>query len=134
MDPRDHLRARLAGSSCTACGAPTPPDRIRLLARREELVFVRVDCESCGSNALAIVTVVDDDPDRLLRTDAAAHGEFGPLDEVRFADARAVDTGDVLAMRDFLAGFHGDVRTLVDRAGAGAGEAQRPPSGHGHDA
>lgn len=132
MDPRDRLRARLAGSSCTACGVPTRPDRIRLLARRDELAFVRVGCDACGSEALAIVTVAEEDPERPLRTDAAAYGEFGPMDEVRFADARAVETDDVLAMRVFLAGFHGDVRTLVD--GAGAGNADQPSSGHGHDA
>ena len=70
MDPRDRLRARLVESSCTACGAPTPPDRIRFLARRDEFVFVRVGCDACGSEALA--------------------------------------------MRDFLAGFHGGLRSLID--------------------
>jgi NAD-dependent SIR2 family protein deacetylase len=132
MDPRDRLRARLAGSSCTACGASTHLDRIHLLARRDELVFVRVGCDACGSEALAIVMVAEDDPERPLRTDAAAYGEFGPMDEVRFAHARAVETDDVLAMRLFLAGFHGDVRTLV--GGAGAGNADQPWSGQGHDA
>jgi hypothetical protein len=54
MDPRDRLRARLVGSSRTAWGAPTPRDRIRFVARRDELVFVRVGRDACGSEARAV--------------------------------------------------------------------------------
>jgi NAD-dependent SIR2 family protein deacetylase len=122
MDPRDRLRARLVGSSCTACGAPTPPDRIRFLARRDELVFVRVGCNACGSEALAIVTLEGDDPEGHLRTDVGSYGEFGPMDEARFATARPVASHDVISMRDFLSGFHGGLRSIIRGCGQADGD------------
>jgi hypothetical protein len=117
MDPRDRLRVRLVGSSCTACGALIPPDRIRFPACRDELAFVWVGCDACGSNALAIATVLDDDAEGPLRTDVGSYGEFGPMDEARFAAARPVAPDDVLSMRDFLAGCHGGLRSLIDVGG-----------------
>ncbi len=64
MDPRDRLRARLVGTTCTACGAATRADRIRLLASRDDLVFARVRCDACGSESLAILTLVTDESDQ----------------------------------------------------------------------
>jgi hypothetical protein len=122
MDSRDRLRARLVGSSCAACGAPTPPDRIHFLASRDELVFVRAGCDTCGSEVLAFATVVDDDAEDPLRTDVGSYGEFGPSDEARFAVARPVAPDDVLSMRDFLAGFHGGLRSLIDDGGQADGD------------
>jgi len=54
MDPRDRLRARLVGRSRTASGASTPPARIRFVARRQALVFVRVGHDAGASEARAM--------------------------------------------------------------------------------
>src|SRR3970040_2031928 len=55
MDPRDQLRALLDGTTCTVCHEPVPAERIRLLARREDLTFVQIQCDRCGSTALGFL-------------------------------------------------------------------------------
>ena len=35
---------------CTACGAPVPTGRIRILARRDDVAFVEPACPGCGSD------------------------------------------------------------------------------------
>lgn len=94
MDPRDHLRALPDGLACTVCDETVPAERIRLLARREDLTFVQVDCLGCGSTSLEFV--------------AAA----GP-DAVTPSEPEAISADDVRGMRDFLDGWSGDLRTLV---------------------
>lgn len=94
MDPRDHLRALPDGLACTVCDETVPAERIRLLARREDLTFVQVDCLACGSTSLEFVA----DP----VPDAPAP-----------AEPEAISADDVRAMRDFLGGWNGDLRTLV---------------------
>ena len=42
MDPRDGLRPTLEDVACTACGAGVPADRLRILARRDDLTFVEI--------------------------------------------------------------------------------------------
>lgn len=125
--PRDRLRARLVGTTCTACGAATRADQIRLLASRDDLVFARVRCDACGSESLAIVTLVMDESDRRIKFDGAAYGEFGPIDEARFASARPLTDDDVRAMRDFLAAFQGDISGLLDSDGSAGGGAGGGP-------
>ena len=55
MGPRDHPRPLPDGARCTACGAPVPTGRIRILARRDDLAFVELDCIACGSAALGLL-------------------------------------------------------------------------------
>jgi hypothetical protein len=55
MGPQDHLRALLDGMSCTVCEERVPADHLRLLARRDDLLFILADCEACGSSALGFV-------------------------------------------------------------------------------
>ena len=104
MDPRERPFDEMDGVECAACGRPVPPERVRLLARREDLAFAELPCDPCGSVSLAIIV-----------GDAAA------------ADAphRAAVIGpdDVLEMHQFLAAWHGDLRTLVSRR---RGAAERP--------
>ena len=97
---------------CTACGAPVPTGRIRILARRDDLAFVQLDCVACGSAALG-----------LLMDSPAAGGE--PILDVagdpdvgrrqhRGATVRAISQADVEAIRDDLAAWDGDLVGWLD--------------------
>lgn len=110
MDPRG-LRARLTGAGCTSCGTAIPVDRIVVLADRGDVAFLELRCPSCGSRTLGVVVAGDDATPRL---DTARHPELDPATEARLAGAPALDEDDVTAMGRFLAGWGGDLRSLID--------------------
>jgi hypothetical protein len=99
MDSRDTPAEPTRDGECAACQEPVPADRIRVLAQRDELVFAELPCQACGSLSLAI----------LLPARPPADSDTAPA-------SRPVDASDVAAVRDFLAGWSGDLRTLVDPA------------------
>jgi len=110
MDPRDDLDSLAGGVDCAACGETVPTDRIRLLARRDDIAFVEVTCPSCRSDSLGIVideTAGSGAGDRIGR----GYGEFGPADIKRFRRARPIAATDVEAVRRLLAS--GDLAALV---------------------
>ena len=55
MDPRDDLDSLAGGVGCAACGELVPTDRVRILARRDDLVFVEIACPGCRSDSLGPV-------------------------------------------------------------------------------
>ena len=55
MDPRDDLDSLAGGVGCAACGELVPTDRVRVLARRDDIAFVEIQCAACRSESLAIV-------------------------------------------------------------------------------
>ena len=55
MDPRDDLDSLADGVDCAACGQFVPTDRIRVLARRDDIAFVEIHCPGCRSESLGIV-------------------------------------------------------------------------------
>jgi hypothetical protein len=55
MDPRDRPRPLHDGAACTACGATVPTGRIRVLAQRDDVAFVELDCPACDSTTLALL-------------------------------------------------------------------------------
>jgi hypothetical protein len=101
MDPRD--RPDVAdGAECAACGRPVRAEATRVLAQREDLAFVELGCDACGSISLAI---------RLgSGRDGSATGG-APTDE----STASIGADDVLEMHLFLAGYRGDLRGLVGR-------------------
>ena len=109
MDAAAWIRSRLAGFTCAACGRHYRRDRIRVLAQREALFFVALDCGACASESVAIVSL-----------DPAADGGPARLEVGDLADptggvpdpGSTVLAADVLAMHDFLGGFDGDFRGL----------------------
>ena len=112
MGPRDLPGPLPDGALCTACGVPVPTGRIRILARRDDLAFVQLDCVACGSAALG-----------LLMYSPAAGG--GPILDVagdpmsaggsnRGATVRAISQADVDAIRDDLAAWDGDLVGWLD--------------------
>ncbi len=115
MDPRDHLRALLDGMACTVCHEPVPAERIRLLARREDLTFVQIQCDRCGSTALGFL---GNSP---MSGAAAEASESDSGAEASESDSAAapISANEVLEMHEFLTGWNGDARSLI------AGDAER---------
>ena len=117
MDPRDDLDSLGGGVDCAACGGSVPTDRIRVLARRDDIAFVEIHCPACRSESLGIVVAADDDA--VDDEDSAvpvgpgrAYGEFGPDDVERFRGASPIGLGDVDLVHDLLA--RGGLAALVD--------------------
>jgi hypothetical protein len=109
MGPQDRLGALLDGMGCTVCKEHVSGDRIRLLAHRDDLLFLQVDCLACGSTSLGFVA-----------------DESVPPEVVRLADAAPISSDDVLDMHAFLASWTGHLDDLVRPA-----RASRRPAGPG---
>jgi hypothetical protein len=92
MDPLDHLRALPDGLPCTVCEERVPAVDVRVVASREDVAFLRIDCPACRSTTLGI-----------------------PQAETGLAEATAppITADDVLDMHQFLATWHGDLETLA---------------------
>ena len=117
MDPRDDLDSLGGGVDCAACGGLVPNERIRVLARRDDIAFVEIHCPSCRSESLGIVVATDeddddDDDDAVAVGPGLTYGEFGPVDEERFRGASPIGSADVAYVRDLLA--RGGLAALVD--------------------
>jgi hypothetical protein len=87
---------------------------MRVLAERDDLAFVESPCAGCGATMLEMIE---------LGPGPTGTGPVGPpVDE-----APPIRTDDVRAMRRFLAGWQGDLRTLVEwRSDHGGGAAMEP--------
>jgi ribosomal protein S27E len=127
MDPRDDLDSLADGVDCAACGRFVPTDRIRVLARRDDIAFVEIHCPGCRSESLGIVIGSDPEADNDESADDVAvgpgriYGEFGPGDRERFREALPIDSADLETVRELLA--QGGLAALVD--------ASEPPAGPG---
>jgi transcription elongation factor Elf1 len=116
MDGPDWLRTQLTSFTCPACGRRYRGSKIRLLAERDGLFFVDLDCARCGSHTVAIVTVeidettasITDVSDLNFASDALPEH----LGEELPARAALVTADDVLEMHEFLAAFRGDIDQL----------------------
>jgi hypothetical protein len=107
MDPRDRLPPFANGVDCGACGGVVPLDRIRVLASRDDLTFVELDCPGCQSESLGIIVQSSYGPES-----GATYGEFLPADDARFREALPIGPDDVLAVHALLA--RGDLDAFVD--------------------
>jgi hypothetical protein len=128
VDPRDDLDSLADGVDCAACGQFVPTDRIRVLARRDDIAFVEIHCPACRSESLGILIASEDGSDDAsdARQLAAVgpgriYGEFGPEDEERFREALPIAAADVTAVHELLA--RGGITALV-------GGFEPPASGH----
>ena len=128
MDPRDDLDSLADGVDCAACGQFVPSDRVRVLARRDDIAFVEIHCPGCRSESLGIVIAsdADDAPERgddaLDVAPGRVYGEFGPIDQERFREALPIAPADVELVRDLLA--RGGLAALV-------GSSEPPAAGPG---
>ena len=107
MDPRDDLDSLAGGVDCAACGSFVPTDRIRVLARRDDISFVEIDCPTCRSESLGIVIAGEGDGPQ------SPYGEFGPPDEERFREALPIGTDDIHVVHELLT--RGGLAALVGR-------------------
>jgi hypothetical protein len=117
MDGAEWLRAQLTSLGCGACGRSYGTGQIRILAQREELFFVDLGCQSCGTRAVAVVTIQEDDePVQMDPVELnVAHASERP------GQTRpAVSADEVLDMHEFLAAYEGDIETLLGRSQDGA--------------
>jgi hypothetical protein len=112
MESRDRQPLFANGVDCAVCGRLVPAERIRILARRDDLAFVELACESCRSDSLGIIVEGESGSE----TTAPAYGEFLPADDARFRDALPIGLDDVVGVRAFLAGG-GDLQALLGRSG-----------------
>lgn len=96
MDPLDLLPALPDGMPCSVCGERVRADRIRLLAWRDEIAFLQLDCPDCLSTTLGFA--IDGQPE--------GAGDRVPL-------AAPISTDDVLDMHQFLAAWRGDLASLL---------------------
>jgi hypothetical protein len=111
MDPRDRLPPFANGVDCAVCGGLVPMDRIRILARRDDLAFLELACAACKSESLGIVVGGDSDGSR----SRAIYGEFDDADDARFRDAPPIGADDLLVARELLQ--RGGIDALVGRPG-----------------
>jgi hypothetical protein len=107
MDPLDHLGTRLDGHRCSVCDAAVPADRVKLLAWREDLAFLELDCGDCLSTTLGFVMVPQ------------------PGDEGHPAPASPISSDDVLDMHELLATWRGDLTGLLSGEQRGRVESSR---------
>ena len=113
MDAESWLTSELASFGCAACGQAYGQGHIRLIAQREELYFVDLSCDHCGSQAVAIVTIQIDGETISLET-----GELVRAEEVEPdapPEGPPISADDVLDAHRFLDGFEGDVHQLIAR-------------------
>ena len=113
MDAESWLTSELASFGCAACGQAYGQGHIRLIAQREELFFVDLSCEHCGSQAVAIVTIQVDGDTTTLEGGELVRVEEADLDAAR--DGPPVSADDVLDVHDLLDDFDGDVHQLIAR-------------------
>lgn len=107
--------SELASFACAACGQAYGMGHIQLIAQREELYFVDLSCDHCGSQAVAIVTIELDGARATLEG-----GELVPVsrrDPDAPPDGPPISTDDVLDVHEALKGFEGDVHQLIARFG-----------------
>ena len=101
----------LLGAGCARCGQPYGAQGVRVLAQREDIAFVQLVCFACQIQTLALVTGVPASGDEAGFPAASSDGP-------RITEA------DVLEMRSFLAGYKGDMRTLLGRNPGSRGQAR----------
>ena len=134
LDPSDapgfdyEARVRLprVGADWTVRGpGPLEAGQVQqLIAQREELFFVDLSCDHCGSQAVAIVTIQIDgetatlEGGELVRAEDA--GTRAQADSDAAPEGPPISADDVLDAHDLLDDFEGDVYQLIARFGGKA--------------
>jgi len=109
MDPRDRLQPFANGVDCAVCGGLVPMNRIRILARRDDLAFLELTCAACQSESLGIVVAGRSEGPG----PRPVYGEFELADDTRFRHLPPIGADDLLVARDLLRA--GGIDALVGR-------------------
>ena len=116
MDAEAWLTSELASFACAACGQAYGQGHIHLIAQREELFFVDLSCDHCGSQAVAIVTIQIDGESARLEGGELVRAEPAGSDETEAAPyGPPISADDVLDAHALLDDFEGDVHQLIAR-------------------
>ena len=115
MDAERWLTSELASFACAACGQAYGEGHIRLIAQRDDLFFVDLSCERCGSQAVAIVTIQIEDDSATIGSGELVPAEQLELHRDEEAMLEPVTADDVLDVHALLEAFHGDARQLIAR-------------------
>jgi hypothetical protein len=107
MDPLDHRLALPDGHRCSVCEERVPGARVKVLAWRDDLAFLQIDCGSCFSSTLGFMLGGRMD---------------GPAGK---AAAAPISADDVLDMHQLLASWRGDLAGLLSRDDPGRAESSR---------
>ncbi len=86
--------------------------RIRILARRDDLAFVELACDGCGSAALGLL-VPAGSPDHPLVLDVAGD-QRGDARGAAATTIRPISEADVASVRADLAAWDGDLVGWLD--------------------
>lgn len=125
MDSPDWLRTELTTFTCPACRRRYRGSRMRLLAEREGLFFVDLDCSRCGSHTVAIVTVDGDESGTTIEvSDVVGEDEIEHLGESLPVGAAPVTADDVLEMHELLNHYQGSLVALLETGTAGSAETR----------
>jgi hypothetical protein len=107
MDPLDHLLALPDGHRCSVCEERVPAARVKLLAWRDDLAFLQIDCGSCFSSTLGFML-----------------GGLADAPVTRPVSA-PISADDVLDMHQLLASWRGDLAGLLSGDDPGRAESSR---------
>ena len=122
----DWLQSQLRSFTCPACGDAYGASRMRLLAERDGLYFLDLDCTGCGSRSVAIVTLELDDAEASIADLSNMPHQLRALEQGR-PGTPPVSADEVLEMHEFLARFNGNVSHLFRAATTPLpGRANRP--------
>ena len=113
MDVEGWLTSELASFACAACGQAYGQGQVQLIAQREELYFVDLSCDHCGSQAVAIVTIEVDGERATLEGGELVRNLALDADAPR--DGPPISSDDVIDAHEVLKGFEGDVHQLIAR-------------------
>jgi len=111
MDPLDHLLAPPGGLRCSVCDDRVRAARVKLLAWRDDLAFLQLDCTACLSTTLAFVMAGQGDAPTTPPGDASA--------------AAPISGDDLLDMHQLLATWRGDLTGLLSPATRDRAESSR---------
>jgi hypothetical protein len=107
MDPLDHRLALPGEHRCSVCDERVPADQVKLLAWRDDLVFLQLDCGACLSTTLGFVLGGRAD---------------GP---VTAPSANPISSDDVLDMHQLLATWRGDLAGLLTQDARSRADSSR---------
>ncbi|HVM29223.1 MAG TPA: hypothetical protein VM305_00420 [Candidatus Limnocylindrales bacterium] len=122
MNGPEWLHSQLTAFTCPACRSHYQAGSIRLLAERDGLFFVDLDCAGCRSHSVAIVTLGMEDAEAEIASVPVVVDRPEDIEPRPTISAGGpVSADDVLEMHEFLAHFRGDVDEMFRAAARQAG-------------